>query len=302
MNALDFSGYKLDFRPLGQRTHLLCVLVTKSRMRDIEFIIDAANEKRRIPDQQPEVYRPSLATSQPVSYSQSWTFRYEIRASSPRAVLVVYKDCASLLPCHNRIRYRRKRFLLDEEWIVPNLLSRGACVCAGCDDLVAFRERDYDVDAWVRHRDRCSGIEKRMMAAVVKDLNVPRSPGERGPGEIKGTSLRAVRDFEDDEQWEPFGGGSSDEGADDENDENEHEHEEYEDEEDEEDEDEEDEDEDEDEGDEGEHDEEDDNDEDQDCRDGCPGADSSREGPFVVLKAGTYPRLRKPDTGVSVAC
>ncbi|KAK0206951.1 hypothetical protein DFS33DRAFT_1318042 [Desarmillaria ectypa] len=217
-------------------------------MRDIDCIIQAANENRRMTDQQPEIYRPSSATSQPVSYSQSWTFRYEIRASSPRSVLVVYKDCASLLPCYNRIRYRRKRFLLDEEWIIPNLLSRGACVCAGCEELIVFRDRDYDVDVWVRHRDRCSGIEKCMMAAVAKDVNIPRSPGERGPGEIKGTSLKAVRDFDDDEEWDSFGGGSSDEGADDED----------------EDEDEED---NEDEGDNA------DDDEDQDCQDESPGAD-----------------------------
>ncbi|SJL02445.1 uncharacterized protein ARMOST_05772 [Armillaria ostoyae] len=144
-----------------------------------------------------------------------------MRASSPRSVLVVYKDYASFLPCYNRIRYRRKRFLLEEEWIVPNLLSRGACVCAGCEELVVFHDRDYDVDAWVRYRDGCSGIEKCMMAAVAKDLSVPQCDGERGPGEVKGTSLRAVRDFEDDEELDSFGGGSSDEGADDEDDEGE---------------------------------------------------------------------------------
>ncbi|KAK0190528.1 hypothetical protein F5146DRAFT_1194478 [Armillaria mellea] len=248
MDALPYSNYKLDFRILGRRTRQVCVLVTKSRIRDIEFIIEVANENRRMQDQQPEIYKPSSAAeSRPVSYTQSWTFRYEIRASSPRSVLVVYKDYASFLPCYSRIRYHRKRFLLAEEWIVPNRLSRGACVCAGCEELVVFRDRDYDVDVWVRHRDGCSGIEKRMMAAVAKDLSVPRRVGERGPGELEGTSLRAVRDFEKDEELDSFGGGSSDEGADDEDDESEDEDDEDEDEDDEEDEEDEDEDEDEDE-------------------------------------------------------
>ncbi|PBL02997.1 hypothetical protein ARMGADRAFT_280749 [Armillaria gallica] len=294
MDALHYSNYKLYFRTLGRHTRVLCLLVTKSRMRDIESIIQVANETRRMQDQQPEMYKPSSAASQPVSYSQSWTFRYEIRASSPRSVLVVYKDYASFLPCYNRIRYRRKRFLLDEEWIVPNLLSRGACVCAGCEELVAFRDRDYDVDAWVRHRDGCSGIEKCMMTAVAKDLSVPRCDGERGPGEVKGTSLRAVRDFEDDEELDSFGGGSSDEGADDEDDDEDDEGDSS---------DEEDWDEDEDEELGG-----DNEDEDEDCRDGC--SQFSRcEGAFVIAvrtrsflpKNGTHTCLRKPDTGLSIA-
>ncbi|KAK0491436.1 hypothetical protein IW261DRAFT_88777 [Armillaria novae-zelandiae] len=218
MDVFHYSSYKLDFDILGQRTRQLCVLVTKSRIRDIEFIIQVAKENQRM-QYQPEIYKPSSAAeSRPVSYTQSWTFRYEIRASSSRPVLVVYKDYASLLPCYNKIRYRRKRFLLAEEWIVPRLLSRGACVCAGCEELVVFRGRDYDVDVWVRHRDGCSGIEKCMMAAVAKDMSVPRCVGERGPGELERSSLRAVRDFEDDEELDSFGGGSSDEGADDEDD------------------------------------------------------------------------------------
>ncbi|KAK0230353.1 hypothetical protein IW262DRAFT_396550 [Armillaria fumosa] len=285
MDAFHYSNYKLDFRILGQRTRQLCVLVTKSRIRDIEFIIQVANENQRMRNQKPEIYKPSSAAeSRPVSYTQSWTFRYEIRASSPRSVLVVYKHYASLLPFYNKIRYRRKRFLLVEEWIVPNLLSRGACVCAGCEELVVFRDRDYDVDVWVRHRDGCSGIEKRMMAAVAKDLSVPRCGGERGPGELEGTLLRAVRDFEDDEELDSSGGGSSDEGADDEDDEEG------------ESEDEDDGDEDDDDDDEEDEEDEDDEDEDEDEDEDSRSSELSRcEGAFVVApKKGTYMCLRKP--------
>lgn len=264
------------------------MLVTKSRIRDIEFILQVANENQRMQNQQPEIYKPSSAAdSRPVSYSQSWTFRYEICASSPRSVLVVYKHYASLSPYYNKVRYRRKRFLRTEEWIVPNLLSRGACVCAGCEELVAFRNRDYDVDVWMRHRDGCSGIDKRMMAAVAKDLSIPRCGGEQGPGELKRSSLRAVRDFEDDEALNSSGGGSSDEDADEDDDERESEDED---------------DGDEDDNDDNEEDEEDeDDDEDEDSQDGSSEL-SQREGAFVVAvrtqlflsKKGPYMCLRKP--------
>ena len=122
---------------------------------------------RKLPEKCVELARSAVLTRDQLC-SFKWSTRiFDEDDSILEMVFVIAKRFSDSLPGINIAMPFRREVLSEEPWIEKDSLLPGSVRCAGCGHKVSFEEgRRYSLLTWVTHRDKCRGIDAKIMQAV----------------------------------------------------------------------------------------------------------------------------------------